>query len=153
MNFEPNQIVTVKWEGPWDYRHYGEVMSRRCPNGTYMVRMVPAHPGTLKEIPEEMLTKVIANKPKYVHYAKVRGNGSFPYDMLRYDFAAPVNFSLTQEYPFHTKPNPVFDFGEELVVARASQFKQAGWTAERWRSFLWSCQPLAAELLNDLREL
>ena len=46
------EIVLVRHP---EYSHFGEVLSRRTPSNTYMVRMVPGNPGTLREIPDTRL--------------------------------------------------------------------------------------------------
>jgi hypothetical protein len=117
-----------------DYRHYGEILSLRIPDDTFMVRMVPGHPGTLCQIPAARLMP--ANKIKWVHYAEVNGHGSFPIDMLRYDFAAPLNFS-----PETKKVNHSFGF-DGMVVVTATCHRNPRWTTDRWASFNWSIRPI-----------
>lgn len=123
-----------------DFRHFGQVLSRRTPTGTFMVRTVPGHPGTLLELPEVQLTPTDA-RVKWIHYAEVQGplknprSFNFPVDMLRYDYAAPVNFNLeTGEIV------PNFGFGEKLIVAKGTTTRHPNWTVDRWRSFVWSCK-------------
>lgn len=131
-------IVTVRHE---DYTHYGEVLSRLTPEDTFMVRMVPGHPGTLKEVSASKLME-INRSIRWVHYAEVAGAGSFPIDMLRYDFAAPLNFdpeTMELDRSFgHDKP----------VIARASASRMPDWTDGRWSSFLWGVRHVTTERLE-----
>lgn len=132
-------IVLVRHPG---YHHFGEILSRVTPKGTYMVRMVPGHPGTLREMPGDKLMGTAA-RIKYVHYAQViQGVGVFPIDMLRYDHCAPLNFD-----PETLKIDPLFGF-EHPVVARASDRKDPDWTHERWGSFTWGVQHLSTDKLE-----
>jgi hypothetical protein len=125
-----------------EYHHFGEILSRITPQGTYMVRMVPGHPGTLREIAGERLMGT-TGRIKYVHYAKlVQGVGAFPIDMLRYDHCAPLNFD-----PETLQINPLMGF-DTPVVARASDRKDPDWTHERWRSFTWDVEPMRTERLE-----
>lgn len=151
--YKPNQIVVVQQEG---YRHYGEVMSFPIPNAasaladpTIMVRMVPGHPGTLREVPVESLC-MADSKPKYTHYAKVKGFGQFPVDMLRYDFAAPLNFTIRKEWTGYRAgdPDPTFGF-DCLVVASASRERRTRWTPERWKSFIWRIEEIGTLQICD----
>lgn len=123
------EIVLVRRDG---YRHYGEVLSRLTPNGTYMVRMVPGHPGTLVETSAAALETCLPSAVKWVHYATVAGSGSFPVDMLRYDMAAPLNFN-----PDTLEIYPIFGL-DVRVVCQASNRRMPTWTPARWGSFLWS---------------
>lgn len=130
-----------------DYHHYGEILSHPIPPGvgqgggdTYMVRMVPGHTGTLLELPADKLQHAQpGTKLRWVHYAEVDGNGSFPIDMLRYDFAAPLNFD-----PETLEIEPSFGFAG-LVIAQASARREPRWTRARWSSFLWGLQELKSE--------
>ena len=138
-----HDIVVVNHE---DYRHCGEVISRPIGNGGIMVRMVPGDPDTMQEVSVASLS-VLNEKPNWVHYAEVSGNFGFPIDMLRYDFAAPVNFTFTGDDRHTTvyKPENAV-WGERLVIAAASLYKQPRWTIDRWRSFCWGIKPL-----NDVK--
>jgi hypothetical protein len=152
--FKPYQIVVVNrnrlpsgiCQGG-RYSHFGEVMSFPVPPAspgapvTVMVRRVPGHPGTLEELPIEALSR--ANRITRVHYARVAGVGQFPVDMLRYDFAAPVNFSIdvVGDPGFErvvTTIDPKHGL-DGLWVATAAATRRGGdaFTAARWQSFLW----------------
>lgn len=139
MKFRPNQIVHVKRA---DYSHYGEVMSFITPAGTLMVRRVPGHPGTLEELPAEQILPLDGPKPTKVHYARVGGilGSSFPVDMLRYEFASPVNFELYEDgHRTLARLLEGFDGIEGLWVATCTARGAASaWTPARWDSFLWS---------------
>jgi hypothetical protein len=151
--FKPYQMVYVTEEGDCEggtFYYIGEVISMPLPDGNIMVRRVPAHPGTAQEMPMTKLTALQPHqKAKWVHYARVRGSGQFPVDMLRYDSAVPLNFSL-EPHAFHrTRSVPVIipSFGfDDLIVCNVTKSRtDSGWTPERWRSFLWTCTPLKAE--------
>lgn len=141
--FEPNDLVWVKSDG---YQYVGQVMSRRTPEGTYMVRRAPNHPGTLEEMSEKVLEAIGHYRKRWIHYARVAPDWShhFPVDMLRRDLACPVNFSLGGEYG-----NTVIrqcEPGDDLLVATCTSTKNVpAWTKERWESFGWSIRPLVVE--------
>jgi len=70
----------------------------------------------------------------YITEFKVRGFGSFPLDMLRYDSCFPQN------------SNDAFRIGdpdnkEEITLVH--YWGHRGWrpTFDRWKSFLWSVDP------------
>ena len=118
--------------------YVGQILSRRTPEGTYMVRRVPGHAGTLTELSEACLKPVnAANAYRNVSYAEVQGVGQFPVDMLRYDNAVPVNFTLLDS---DSGPKAVLlpDMGDRLLVAKAYRGSQARWTNQRWNSFMWT---------------
>src|SRR5512135_980423 len=100
MKLKPYMLVYVKR----DHGHYvGEALSFPTPEHTIMVRRIPGHPGTLEEVPLEKIdtiTKVPAGR-RWIHYATCHGRGAFPWDMLRYDVAAPLNVKETDEYPYY----------------------------------------------------
>lgn len=128
-----------------EYSHFGEVLSRVTPTDTVMVRMVPGHPGTLKEMPISALRKVHSTdtfkRPMYIHYAAVMGRHAFPIDMLRYDLCAPLNFDPETKI-IDPSFGPVHD---QMVVARLAP-RFWGWTTSRWSSFGWSLIRLDTEL-------
>jgi hypothetical protein len=119
------------------------------PEDTYMVRRVPMYPGTLVELPRSALSRDEL-KGKWVHYAEVHGVGQFPLDMLRYDWASPVNFTFDGKdrhgspLPLH---NPSFGF-TGLVIATVGATQKARWTPERWRSFMWHIKPMHTERIT-----
>lgn len=133
-----------------DYHYIGQVMSFVTPDQTVMVRRVPGHSGTLVEQPMSKLRET-ARKPKYVHYAAVSGRSSFPVDMLRYDDAAPLNFSFVESDSGRVtcEIDPAFGF-DELIVATVSDTKRwpPAWTPERWRSFMWSIREVKTEQIG-----
>jgi hypothetical protein len=147
MNMKLYDIVWVRHDA---YSHYGEIFSRVTPGDTYMVRMVPGHPGTLREISAKQLSPT-TGRIRWVHYAQIAGPfrdgraprpGSFPIDMLRRDNCAPLNFNIeTMEI------DPTFGF-DRMVVAKASDRRHALWTHERWQSFLWGVKELRSEELK-----
>lgn len=132
-----------------DFRHYGQILSRPTPTDTYMVRMVPGHPGTLKEMPLARLQPPQAGiKIRWVHYAMIDGRGSFPVDMLRYDYAAPVNFELIEDDDrLQVKIDPTFG-SKDMIIARASHERLPRWTDARWNSFLWGVRTMHTEELK-----
>lgn len=134
MNPAPKlySFVTVKQDG---FAHVGEVLSLPTPDNTLMVRMVPGDETTLREVPIAQLAPVI-NRPRYVHYATVRGGRRFPVDMLRYENAAPANFTIESNGVFDVAVPTVPD--DRLIVAYASDEAQPQWTSARWRSFGWA---------------
>lgn len=126
---------------------------------TVMVRRVPGFPGTLEEMPVSIIQEQArdARRMNWVHYAQIlpptpatrrpSGSlrthlGSFPTDMLRYDFAAPVNFKIE---PTVTGDQavvlPGFEGFEGLWIASMSTRRMPSWTPDRWRSFGWTIQP------------
>lgn len=119
-----------------DYQHFGEVFSRPTPTSTIMVRMVPGHPGTLKEM-HICKVKESRERLRWVHYAEVYGPGYFPIDMLRRDNAAPVNFD---PQTMHIDESFGFAF---LCVAYASPLRKPHWNKLRWHSFGWSLKEAA----------
>jgi hypothetical protein len=138
--FKLHEIVLVKHPG---YQHFGEILSRPTPEDTYMVRMVPGDPGTLREVPSEQLAvRPEQHSVKYVHYAAVNGHGAFPVDMLRYDHCAPLNFDP------ETGEFTSFGF-DERIVARASGSRHPGWTTARWASFSWGLRELKTEKIGE----
>lgn len=111
-----------------------------------MVRMVPGHPGTLKEIPIKDLGSI--DRVVEVHYASIRcvfGRQTFfPVDALRYDFAAPVNFEIDEDYRYTEDPS----FGlNGLWIATATIRGLKPWTVLRWRSFGWDLEPATSEAI------
>lgn len=125
-------IVIVQRDG---FRHFGEILSRITPKNTFMVRMVPGHSGTLIETPADKLCAT-DQRIRWIHYAQVDGRGSFPIDMLRYDFAAPLNFD-----PVTKEIDPSFGF-TDLIVCQASGRGHPTWAQGRWNSFLWGLKEL-----------
>lgn len=143
--FKPYSFVRVQQDG---YSYIGEVLSFETPEHTLMVRRVPGHPGTLEEMPVSKLSHT-DRRPKYVHYASVAGRGSFPVDMLRYEFAAPVNFLLIEnEAGIQTMIDHSFGIDELLVATATDTHHQRAWTPERWSSFLWGLREIKTERLE-----
>lgn len=120
----------------YDYKHIGQVISNPHGDGQISVRMVPDDPSTMKVVLEKQLTKPLL-KYKWVHYAKVSGRFSFPVDMLRYDYAAPVNFQITQTDHGYKASMPR-DWDSELVIAKCTELLNPSWTVLRWNSFSWN---------------
>lgn len=160
--FKPHDIVIVDHAFETDhdggYKHYGEVISH--PIGeTIMVRMVPGDCRTMREIPIAAI-KHPSSKPigKYIHYAVVSGSiGGFPIDMLRYDFAAPVNFGLSEDEMGRVEAKLTANTREitdqdELIVAKLSNKKNdpTVWTSARWASFGWTVKPLNTLTLEKI---
>lgn len=143
MKFKPYQVVIAKRVvGNFEFEAYGEVMSMRTPAGTYMVRLVPGLPGSLAEIHEDKMRST-SEHVQYIHYATVGGSGSFPLDMLRYDFCQPVNFRVEENERYRLKAIVTFQVEEDaLVVAAASSKRYPQWTVARWSSFLWGIREL-----------
>lgn len=151
--YKPYDIVVVQAKG---YSHYGEVVSLEIPQPggappTYKVRCVPGEPGTMREIAIDALSFPDSARKTYdVHYAivasrfKSRPLHGFPVDMLRYDFAAPLNFKLVEQPHIGSMDceiDPTFGF-DDLVIAAATRRSGGAWTPERWESFMWSIKPL-----------
>lgn len=137
-----------------DVQYVGEVMSWRIPpDGTYMVRRVPGHPGTLVELPERCLSRMTNKGPgsmRYVHYAVVAGHGSFPVDMLRYDNCTPVNFDIEwSEAGAATIKRKDNGIGPLLVAKAAPTLTFGRWTEARWESFGWSLRPVQAHSIDE----
>jgi hypothetical protein len=137
-DIKPNTLVFADLRETEGYAFIGEVMSFPTPERTAMVRRVPGHPGTLVELPlANLVTDRSIRAYKWVHYAKAEGRGSFPVDMLRYDRAAPVNFTIKDG-------KPVLNEGEtELIIATMTRFRSEPWTKARWASFMWTVSPIA----------
>lgn len=155
------------------YQDIGQVLSMPTPERTLMIRRVPGHPGTLEEIAIDRLNPYLCDprrlkRMRHVHYATVAGPGQFPTDMFRYDRCTAVNFELVERDRFsggftarikapnhtalinHMLPEADLIGGdEELIVARVSDRADPGWTAERWRSFLWRLTPLKSERFEE----
>jgi hypothetical protein len=109
-----------------------------------MVRRVPGHPGTLEDMPVSWIEGIAKkSEAKRVSYAVIKGVGSFPTDMLRYDNAVPVNFELdVTDRGVTARLLP--GMGDELIVARTGGTFLA-WTQARWSSFLWGIREVAVE--------
>jgi len=123
-----------------DYAYIGQLIGFPLPDQTIMVRRVPGHPGTLAQLPIASL-EVLANQKawRWVHYAEVKGTGSFPVDMLRRETAAPVTFD----------PDTGERTKEGFIIAKVTGKRQVLWNAERWASFNWQIKPLCSEQLLD----
>jgi hypothetical protein len=160
-DLRPYQLVHVRRPMPGcqgeSYRYIGETMSLPIPRTetnelTIMVRRVPGHPGTLDEINVDWIEGVAKKQDaRRVSYAVVKGVGAFPLDMLRYDNAVPVNFTLDDTF---TGPQAKLlpGMGEELIVAKVGgSLTTTVWTKERWSSFLWGIREIAVESLNNSR--
>jgi hypothetical protein len=156
-NLKPYVVCVAQRDG---YRHAVELMSFPIPgaalsrdaapaDATIMARRVPGHPGTLEELPTDILESTSV-KHKWVHYAKVRGTGQFPVDMLRYDFAAPVNFVIGKNWtgPRAGAIDPSFGF-DGLVIAQCTPNRNPTWTPARWASFLWRIDELTSQSISD----
>lgn len=95
----------------------------------------------MKEVALDKLTLITrVSDHRWVQYAQVSGAFSFPVDMLRYDGAAPANFSLTDGPGAGVALKP--DTGPHLIVGRIVGRKNQPWTIARWNSFSWSVKPL-----------
>lgn len=158
--FKPHSIVVVQQEG---YKHYGEIASPRVAaalqdNGIvkpayYNVLRVPGERATVEEVPERRIEMPSTVRRSFrVHYAAVssrfarRPHAGFPVDMLRYDFAAPLNFHLVDDQVTGgvtcVLDKGFEEWGADLVIASCTQRVNGAWTADRWDSFMWSVQPL-----------
>lgn len=154
--FAPYQLVEVTVEDKHAEQgkrmFVGEVMSFPTPEDTIMVRRIPGHPGTLMELPITQLS-IPSRKYRYVHYATVAGNGSFPVDMLRYDSCVPVNFMLEDNYigPKARLDPAMSTPGDDFLVADVSEHRLPRFTTERWRSFMWFVKELRTERIGEER--
>lgn len=152
--FKPYDLVLVSHP---DYKHAGEVISRPYPSENdhtqflVQVRRVPGDPNTMYEEVVQCL-KPLSYKVNFVHYAIVEGRGSFPVDMLRYDFAAPVNFKLEEQSWSGPKAILLGEANDALpkewqgrlvIASGAERPKHGAWTAARWNSFMWHINPVA----------
>lgn len=135
---KPYQQVVLQNDG---YSHLAETISYPTPDGTIMVRRVPGDPTTMIEVQLDKLSEA-TGKYRFVHYAKVHLSFDFPMDMLRYDFAAPVNFQLVEDDWGRVKA--ILNDGEDsYIVARAHQNKNVDpWTHARWNSFCARVEPM-----------
>jgi len=154
--FKPHQLVTVQEDG---YSYTGEVMSFVTPENTIMVRRVAGHPGTLEEMPVDKIKPHAFERKRslFVHYASVSGRGSFPVDMLRYDFASPVNFRLVTLPDGRVRAEHLANAqGDDgmLLIATVSDKRDAEsfgvWCPARWSSFLWGLEPMFTEQLRPV---
>ena len=144
MNCKPYDLVRVKMEG---FACCGQVISKETPEGTIMVRIVPDDPGTMVEKKVSDLTSLNKSDYKYVQYASVTGSGCFPVDMLRYDFAAPVSFTIEET---DRGPKTILKDGfSELIIARAVRTKKQEWTVGRWSSFLWGIKQFSVLKIEE----
>ena len=79
----------------------------------------------------------MSEKAKWMQYAIVSGQFTFPVDMLRYDCATPVNFTIEDE------EKAVLNEGEtKFLIRRGTRTKNQKWTEARWNSFSWNIKPL-----------
>lgn len=128
-----------------DYAHAGEIISRPYKSDAgvevVQVRRVVNDCRTVEEMPTSILHQ-LTYKPKYVHYATVSGVGYFPVDMLRYDYAAPVNFTIHED-DFGRITTTLAEGETELTIATVSDRSQPNWTSARWASFLWKVKPVS----------
>jgi hypothetical protein len=151
MKTKPYTLVDVEVADPFveqGRRHFvGQVMSFPYLEGlteVVKVRRVPGHPGTLIDVPLRDLSPARGRSKKFVHYAEVRGVGTFPSDMLRYDSCVPVNFEVVEDEYGRVRAVPDEE-GAPLLVADVTDSATPSWTTERWRSFLWTVTPLRTE--------
>lgn len=147
---KPYDIVLVRHA---DYSHFGQVISRPTSEETIMVRMVPGDATTMKEIEMSKLSPPNGPVGKYIHYAEVFGSFGFPVDMLRYDHAAPVNFTLVEGELGRIEAVPNGGDGApyegKLVIAKLSSKKNHNpWTEARWASFGWQIKTIYCETLR-----
>lgn len=153
MNLKPYKLVSVSMANG-RYSIIGQVISLPIPgvesksivgrDATIMVRMIPDHPGSLEEVAISRLS-IPAYRYRYVSYAKIRGIGQFPDDMLRYDAAVPVNFKVVDD--LHRGPRAVLEpgMGDDLLIATVIQLQHRGdFCDARWASFLWSVERIGA---------
>ncbi len=126
-----------------DYKYVGQIISRETPDHTIMVRRVPDDPATMEEMHISELS-LPGGKYKYVHYALVSGRSGvperdssyFPVDMLRYDWAAPQNFSVDDN-------GAHLNEGEtEFIIGKVGERPYPQWTPARWSSFGWTIREL-----------
>ena len=129
---KPYELVVVEEEG---YSYIGEVISYETPENTIMVRRVPNDPSTMVEMPVAKL-KGVTGRYSHIHYAAVHGRGRFPIDMLRYDWATPVSFTLDSE------GYPVLNKGETKLIIATVSHPTRTWTPARWNSFSWGIAEL-----------
>lgn len=125
-------------------RYIGEVMSMKTTEGTYMVRQVPQHPGTLIEVKEAQLSEPVQRAKRWwIHYAAIEpvnklATAQIPVDMLRYENAAPANFLIVQDETFVTAQlKQEFLSGRGLLIAQTSTNRTPIWSYGRWESFSW----------------
>lgn len=76
----------------------------------------------------------------YIHTAKVKGSGSFPMDMLRYDQCFPATEDDSYEM---TRASSV----REITVKAWSDRPFSAFTPARWHSFTWSLEHLETRKL------
>jgi hypothetical protein len=152
-SFKPYDFALVEMRGQnvelGVYRFVGQVLSLPTTEQTIMVRTVPGLPGSLIEVPLSSL-KRLTSKPKKVQYCVVKGDGTFPTDMLRYDSCCPVNFQLIPgDYGSKVEMLPGFE-GQPLMVAKACLPSLSKyWTPERWASFGWAIKLHATEVITS----
>lgn len=72
---------------------------------------------------------------RYAHVLMVKGIGSFPIDMLRYDRYSPHREEDSGKInrTFHPGQEPE----GEIEVYTVSDSKVSPWTIGRWQSFCW----------------
>jgi hypothetical protein len=153
---KPHQLVDVRVKAHaegGEYHFIGEVISFATPEGTIMVRRIPGQAHTMQEYPLADLTKVENRNYRYVHYAAVKGMGSFPTDQLRYDRCVPVNFHLVKAF---SGDKAVIDTTADwqdgaCIVARVSETMVPDWTIARWSSFMWGCRNFRTDKLTGTR--
>jgi hypothetical protein len=166
----PYTLVLCELRDKIGYAYYGEAMSYPFPepgSGDDLfvnVRRVPGHPGTLEKVALDRI-QIPFHKLKYVHYAQVFGIGQFPVDMLRYDMAAPVNFTPVERGILERDPelekqgikrvlgvkvDPSFGL-PGLWIAATTPTGVQPWCTERWRSFLWSVKHIKTETVENAR--
>jgi len=140
---KPGKLVLVSHPGE-TRRFHGEVMSFPTPDDTIMVRQFPTFPGTLIEVPLSNIE--CESKVKYLNFAYVDGRGFFPADMLRYDVAVPLNFTIDSDG--RAVLDPIWE-GTRLMVGKATDTKtEQAFTVARWSSFNWGCEPFKQERIT-----
>lgn len=143
-SYKPWQLVIVRHPASIGGCYVGETVSFPTPEGTIMVRRVPGMAATVEEVALDRISP-LGKKRITIHYAVVSGRGFFPTDMLRYDGAVPVNFSINEE----GRAVPEVE-GDPLVVANVSTASHREfWTKDRWSSFLWSIRELKSEQFRE----
>lgn len=135
---------TVFVEMPVSKRRFiGELVSFPTPEGTIMVRQAPGIAATMIEVPVSAITGPNAGY-NWLHFAEISGKGALPVDMLRYDYAAPFNFTFDEESGLCTL-EPGFEDGPLVLVACGRYKHVPAFTPKRWESFQWECKPFKVE--------
>jgi hypothetical protein len=108
------------------------------------VRMMPGDATSMQTVSvHQIQVHPVLSKhsgPLFVHYAKAKGRGYFPVDMLRTTGAClEKNGDIIAKFPADS----------EVLIYQVTTGRQVHWYADRWKSFDWEIQPISTQMLRN----